>query len=82
MTNAAGRAVVDRTGLTGDFDVDLHWTPEAFRLSGGREGFPPVDPNIPSIFDAVREQLGLKLESTDGPVDVLVIDHIEHPTED
>ena len=81
----AGRIVVDRTGLTGGFDIDLTWTPE--QLPGGRggdlpPGFPAIDPNGPSIFTAVQEQLGLKLDSTKGPVDVLVIDRLEHPTED
>jgi uncharacterized protein (TIGR03435 family) len=79
--------VVDRTGLTGSFDLDLQWTPD--QMPQGREDRPPgapplpaIDPNGPSIFTAVQEQLGLKLESTKGPVDVLVIDRVEHPTED
>jgi uncharacterized protein (TIGR03435 family) len=79
------RAVVDKTGLTGDFDLDLKWTPEqmpAFTPPPGAPPLPPIDPNGPSIFTAVQEQLGLKLESTKAPVDVLVIDHAELPTPD
>ena len=67
------RFVEDRTGLRGVFDFDLAWTPDetvATDLSG------------PSIFTALQEQLGLKLESTKGPVEVLVIDSVERPTED
>jgi uncharacterized protein (TIGR03435 family) len=67
------RFVEDRTGLRGVFDFDLAWTPDetaATDLSG------------PSIFTALQEQLGLKLESTKGPVEVLLIDNVERPTED
>jgi len=67
------RFVEDRTGLFGVFDFDLVWTPDetaATDLSG------------PSIFTALQEQLGLKLESTKGPVEVLVIDSVERPTEE
>jgi uncharacterized protein (TIGR03435 family) len=76
------RAVVDRTGLTGTFDINLSWTPD--QISGDREGPspPPIDLSSTSIFTAVQEQLGLKLESTRGPVEILVIDRVEHPTED
>lgn len=74
-----GRPVVDRTGLTGDYEFDLTWTPEA--LPGpSAESFVRVDPNGPSLFTAVQEQLGLKLEATTGPVEVLVIDSAERPT--
>ncbi len=75
--------IVDRTGLDGLFDLDLDFQPE--QTVQGPPGAPPPgagDPNSPSIFTAVQEQLGLKLESTKGPVDVLVIDHVERPTAD
>jgi uncharacterized protein (TIGR03435 family) len=64
------RVVVDRTGLDGRFDVDLEWSPDQTAT------------DKPSIFAAVQEQLGLKLESDTGPVNVVVLDHIERPTED
>jgi uncharacterized protein (TIGR03435 family) len=81
------RVVVDRTGLTGNFDLDLTWTPDQMPQQQGPRppgapDLPPIDPNGPSLFTAVQEQLGLKLESTKGPVDVLVIDRAEKPTED
>jgi len=81
------RIVVDRTGLTGNFDIDLTWTPE--QLPQGRgdpppgaPALPPIDPNGPSLFSALQEQLGLKLDSTRGPVDVLVVEKVDRPTED
>ena len=79
----AGRRVVDKTGLTGDFDWDLTWTPQVF-LQGSfdRERFPSIDPDGPSVFTALSEQLGLKLESTKGSSDALIIDHVEQPTSD
>jgi len=77
------RTVVDRTGLTGNFDVELHWTPEQILTPPpGAPPLPPIDPNGPSLFTAIQEQLGLKLESTKDSVDVLVIDHMERPTPD
>jgi uncharacterized protein (TIGR03435 family) len=77
-----GRPVVDRTGLTGTYDLELTWTPEA--PPAGREGAPavPFDPNGPSLFTALQEQLGLKLEATTGPVEVLVIDSADRPIPD
>jgi uncharacterized protein (TIGR03435 family) len=63
------RPILDRTGLKGAFDVDLEWTPDENPDAG------------PSVFTALEEQLGLKLEARKGPVDVLVIDHVERPTE-
>ena len=79
----AGRRVVNKTGLTGHFDWDLTWTPEAFRqTSFDRERFPSIDPDGPSIFTALQEQLGFKLEPENGQGNVLVIDRVDHPTED
>ncbi|MBI3402450.1 MAG: TIGR03435 family protein [Acidobacteria bacterium] len=77
-----GRLVFDRTGLTGGWDLNLTWTPDNMpqRPPGAPDG--PIDPNGPSIFTAIQEQLGLKLDSQRGPVDVLVIDKAEHPTPD
>ena len=82
------RIVVDRTGLTGNFDAELRFTPEripAFEAGIGRPPVPgvqPIDLNGASLYTAVREQLGLKLDSQRGPVDVLVVDRAEQPTAD
>jgi uncharacterized protein (TIGR03435 family) len=81
------RIVDNRTALTGAFDLDLRWTPPQMPTSPpspppGAPPLPPIDPDGPSFFTAVQEQLGLKLESTKGPVDVVVIDRAEQPTED
>ena len=77
----AGRMVVDKTGLTGSWDFELAYAIEGRGGPGGGDAA-PADPNAPSFFTAIQEQLGLKLEPTKGPVDVLVIDSIEKPTED
>ena len=71
------RTVVDKTGLTGRYDIDLMFTPEQQLPAGVNFPGPPADPNGPSIYTAVREQLGLKLESQRDQEEVLVIDHIE-----
>jgi len=72
------RPVLDRTGLSGTFDFFVEWTPQI-------NGSPPPnfqpDPTGPTFLEALKEQLGLKLESQTGPVDVLVIDHVEQPSE-
>jgi uncharacterized protein (TIGR03435 family) len=72
--------VVDETGLTGWWDFDLEMSYSGF--SGPPVGGADSPANTPSIFTALQEQLGLKLETKKGPVDVLVIDHVEKPTED
>jgi uncharacterized protein (TIGR03435 family) len=76
----AGRSVVDKTGLTGDFDGELTWTPDA-SLGAPQDGPPPANDG-PSLFTAMQEQLGLKLDAQRGPVEVLVIDSVDRPTED
>jgi uncharacterized protein (TIGR03435 family) len=90
LSRGADRLVIDRTGLTGNFDYRLEWTPDQIPTPGlpvaGSPSAPPPPPPAPvdgpSIFTAVQEQLGLKLESTRGPVNVIIIDRVERPTED
>jgi uncharacterized protein (TIGR03435 family) len=72
ISKEAGRTVVNKTGLLGEYEFTLRFSSIGNGASDGR----------PSIFVAVREQLGLKLEATRGAIDVLVIDHIERPTPD
>ena len=74
-----GRAVVDRTSLAGPLEWSLEWTPDQLLPMVG--GDTKIDPNGPSLFAAIQEQLGLKLESSSGPVSVLVIERVERPTE-
>ena len=81
------RPVIDKTELKGYFDFHLEWAREpavaALAGPGGAGGGipPPADPAGPSMFTAVQEQLGLKLESTKGPVEVLIIDSVQKPSE-
>jgi uncharacterized protein (TIGR03435 family) len=89
--SSLNRLVIDRTGLQGFFDVELLFTPDLSHLpdvalsflkdARAASGAPPIDPNGPSIFTAVQEQLGLKLDPQRGPVEVLVIDRVTMPTE-
>jgi uncharacterized protein (TIGR03435 family) len=72
-----GRVVVDATALSEAFDIELDWTPDQLQQTDN-----PQPNDAPSLFTALQEELGLKLESTRGPVDVLVIDRAERPTED
>ena len=77
-----GRSVVDRTGLAGRFDLDVEFSPQPLRADSGDPASVdrPVD-NAPSIYTAIQEQLGLKLESQKTSVTVFVIDTVERPTE-
>jgi uncharacterized protein (TIGR03435 family) len=70
LANSTEHIVVDRTRLEGRFDIDLEWSPDQTAT------------DKPSIFAAIQEQLGLKLEADRGPVSVVVVDHVERPTED
>ena len=92
LSQFTGRSVVDRTGLAGAYDLDVEFTPDpALRGRGMGGGLPPappplgservVDPAGISVFTAVQEQLGLKLDSQRGPVPVLVIESVTQPTE-
>lgn len=88
LTSELGRPVRDQTGLKGIYDVTLRWTPDQSpdAVLTVPEGGSQVDDSAPdssrlSIFTAIQEQLGLKLESAKGPVEVLVVDHIEKPSE-
>jgi uncharacterized protein (TIGR03435 family) len=78
-----GRPVVDRTGLTGVYDLDLTWTPEP-GPSGPEGTTPQPQPSSEgvSLYTAIQEQLGLKLDAQRGPVDVLMIDSVQRPIED
>lgn len=89
LSQNLGRHVIDKTDLKGRFDIELQWTPEpgqAFGPFGGGAPPPPgagapAESTGPTIFTAVQEQLGLRLESTKGPVPMLVIESISKPTE-
>jgi uncharacterized protein (TIGR03435 family) len=75
---AVDRPVLDQTGLSGKFDLRIEFAPEF-------NGPPPhqfqPDPTVPTFLEALKEQLGLKLVPQTGPVEVLVIDHVEEPSE-
>ena len=86
LPGVVDRPVLDRTGLTGRFDITLKWTPDeiaaAHTVAPG-DSAPSAAPEDlgPCIFTAVREQLGLELKSTKGPVPILVVDSVERPSE-
>lgn len=81
LSGYLARMVVDNTGLTGRYDVKLDWTPDdaAMGSNNSQPGTPPVL-DTPPLFTAIQQQLGLKLVSTTGPVDCLVVDHVELPS--
>jgi len=78
------RPVVDQTGINGKFDFTLKWTPDETQFGGQIPGPPPQTDAAdapPNLFDAIQQQLGLKFEPVKAPVDVLVIDKVEKPSE-
>jgi uncharacterized protein (TIGR03435 family) len=90
LSQQLGRNVLDQTGLKGNYDFTLKWAPEpgeGMMLGGpaggnpGAESVPAPDTSGPSIVTAIQEQMGLKLESTKAQAEVLVIDHVERPSE-
>ena len=84
QTAVLDRPVVDRTGLQGRFDFTLNWTPDdsQFRSMGVQVPPPPADgTGPPGLFTAIQEQLGLRLESVTAPVEAIVIDRVERPSE-
>jgi uncharacterized protein (TIGR03435 family) len=83
LANEVGRLVVNKTGLAGNYEIDLKWTPDEMQASANPSGSGSTasSESGPSIFAALEEQLGLKLVSTKGPVDVIVVDHLDHPSE-
>jgi uncharacterized protein (TIGR03435 family) len=97
LSRQLGRTVLDKTGLKGAYDFTLEWTPDPAQGLGPGFGGPgepsvgkdlprpenpaPAEPNGPSLFAALQEQLGLKLESQRGSVEVIVIESVEKPSE-
>jgi uncharacterized protein (TIGR03435 family) len=71
LSGDVGRVIIDQTGLTGKYDMDLKWSSEENQNA---------DDSAPPIFTALQEQLGLKLESTKAPVETIVVDHIDKPS--
>lgn len=80
LANQLGRPVVDRTGLVGNFNFKLNWAPTDAATPKSPDPSMAPDQAGPSVFTAVREQLGLDLKATRGPAEALIIDYVERPT--
>jgi uncharacterized protein (TIGR03435 family) len=72
LTGQVNRTVIDKTGLAGGYELALKWA---------KDDNPDETSEVPSIFTALQEQLGLKLQPAKGPVETLVVDHVEMPSE-
>jgi uncharacterized protein (TIGR03435 family) len=81
LARLLGRSVVDKTELTGAYNFKLEWAPDEFQVPGPSEISPTADPSGPSIFTALQDQVGLRLEPGKGPVEVLVVDDAQKPAE-
>jgi uncharacterized protein (TIGR03435 family) len=79
LYNNVTRPVIDETGFTGAYDYTLEWAPEDRSLPAAPGSSPEIEAMGPNFSEALREQLGLKLVSAKGPVDVIVLDHVEFP---
>jgi uncharacterized protein (TIGR03435 family) len=77
LSSTLHRLVVDNTALSGNYDITLRWSPD--EVAGAQQD--PTASTAPSLFTALQEQLGLKLESTKGPVDTIVVDQLAQPSE-
>jgi uncharacterized protein (TIGR03435 family) len=75
-----GRPVVDRTGLNGAYNFTLNWVPHWDRILPGPAGGSASPEEADSLFEALQ-QIGLKLQPATDPIDIIVIDHVEHPLE-
>jgi uncharacterized protein (TIGR03435 family) len=83
LNNVVDRTIVDKTGLTGPYEFELSWAPDSLQpTAAGPTSAPRADIGGPSLFTALQEQLGLKLEPQRGPIEILVLDHVERPTPD
>lgn len=80
LSGQLNRTVIDKTELTGEYDFQINFSADAAELSGVDDGRSKADQTAPSLFTALQDQLGLKLESTKGPVETLVVDHAELPS--
>jgi uncharacterized protein (TIGR03435 family) len=80
LSRITSRLVQDRTGLDGEFNFTLTWTPDEFQRPDPL-GRPPVSREGAGLFTALQEQLGLRLDAGTGPVDVLVVDRVERPSD-
>jgi len=81
LSNFLNREVVNKTGLAGKYDFTLEWSPDDNQGPKMLNGQQDATDTGPSIFTALQEQLGLKLDATKGPVDTIVVDHVEMPSE-